>query len=99
MSHILLSGYTAEPLRSLYESLINELVPLDALGKSIFKNAQVRFQNLISQRNDIVHSAWFIGSGNKDTKDWSETSGWKTHKTNRGQLLKLSKGTPKILTN
>jgi len=78
VSQILLSGYTAEPLRSLYESLVNELM-------------LVRFQKLISHRNDIVHSTWFIGAGNKETQDWSETSGMKTHRNKKGAAVKTFK--------
>jgi len=91
VSQILLSGYTAEPLRSLYESLVNELIPLDDSGTDIFKNGLVRFQKLISHRNDIVHSTWLIGAGNKETQDWSETSGMKTHRNKKGAAVKTFK--------
>jgi len=84
ISHILISGLTAEPLRALLESLVNETLQLNLEEENIFKDLLKRFQNLIKERNIAVHSMWFIGWGNDKTEDFSKAVGFKYHKNKKG---------------
>lgn len=88
VSQILLAGITAEPLRTLFESLVCQTQTLNAVERKILKNALSRFQVLTEQRNDIVHSMWFIGFGNECEIDFSEAAGTKLHKNKRGTAVK-----------
>ncbi len=88
VSTIILAGVTAEPLRTLFESLVAELVQLNEAERKIVKDAVNRFQKLTQERNDIVHSTWFVGWGNESTSDFSEASGHKLHKDRSGAAVK-----------
>ena len=88
VSQIILAGMTAEPLRTLFESLVGELVLLNDAERRIVKDSLNRFQALAQARNDIVHSTWFIGWGNESTTDFSEASGHKYHKDKSGAVIK-----------
>ena len=88
VSQILLSGMTAEPLRTLYVSLIAHTHTLTKIERKIIDNAVTRFQKLIEERNDMVHSTWFIGYGNEQTVDFSEARGHKFHKNKNGWAMK-----------
>ncbi|ODS33581.1 MAG: hypothetical protein SCARUB_01315 [Candidatus Scalindua rubra] len=88
ITQILLAGITAEPLRTLFESLVCETQTLNNIERKILKNALNRFQSLTQERNDIVHSIWFIGWGNESSADFSEASGMKFHKNKSGAALK-----------
>jgi hypothetical protein len=92
VTNVLLAGLTAEPLRTLYQSLIGQLVTLNDLERKIVGNIFSRFKSLTEERNDIIHSTWFIGWGDNTTEDFSEASGMKLHKTKDGGSVKnLSK--------
>ncbi|EOB2787408.1 hypothetical protein ACIL20_004237 [Vibrio vulnificus] len=91
VANIILAGYTADPLRTLLESLTNEVTELSSNEKKIVKNIFTRIQKITSVRNDIVHSTWFIGYGNSTTTDFSETSGLKLHKNRNGADFKSFK--------
>jgi len=88
ITQILLAGLTADPLRTLFESLIAETQVLDDIERKIVKVALNRFQKLTEERNDIVHSVWFIGWGNESTTDFSEVTGMKFHKNKGGAVVK-----------
>ncbi len=88
VSQILLAGMTAEPLRTLYASLVAQTQTLTEDDRIISSNAVSRFQKLIEERNDIVHSTWFIGYGNEDTVDFSQAHGLKFHKNKNGLAIK-----------
>jgi hypothetical protein len=88
VTHIVLAGLTAEPLRTLFESLVGELVQIGESERKIIRNAVNRFQTLTQRRNDIIHSTWFIGYGNEGTTDFSEASGVKYHKDKSGAAVK-----------
>ena len=75
VSQIILAGMTAEPLRALFESLVGERVKLNEVERLIIKSCVTRFQKLTEQRNDIIHSTWYIGWGNEETVDFSTASG------------------------
>lgn len=88
ISQIILAGMTADPLRTLFESLVGETQELNDNENKILKNILNRFQELTSQRNDIVHSTWFIGWGNEETVDFTNASGMKYHKNKSGSVTK-----------
>jgi len=91
VAHIVLAGYTADPLRTLLESLIGEVITLNDNEIKIIKNIFARIQKLTAVRNDIVHSTWFIGWGNETTQDFSEAPGYKLHKNKQGIATKSFK--------
>lgn len=88
---ILLAGYTADPLRTLLESLIGELTTTNDKERKIIKNIFSRIQKITEKRNDVAHSTWFIGWGNATTQDFSEASGHKLHKNKQGEARKSFK--------
>jgi len=91
VSNILLAGYTADPLRTLFESLAGELLSLNDEEKKIIKNILSRIQKITEKRNDVVHSTWFIGWGNETTQDFSEAPGYRLHKNKKGAASKSFK--------
>ncbi len=88
VTQILLAGATADPLRTLFESLVSQIQTLNDNERKIMKNALNRFQKLTAKRNDIVHSTWFIDWGNESSTDFSETTGIKYHKNKDGAVVK-----------
>jgi len=84
VTQILLARIGAEELRSSFESLVNELYNLNDIEKKIFKNAIKRFQDLITDRNNVVHSTWFVGYGNENSTDFKTTVGHKPDKNKSG---------------
>ncbi len=88
ISQVLLAGVTADPLRTLFESLVAETQTLNDIELKMVKNALKRFQKLTEERNDIVHSTWFIGWGNENTTDFSNAAGMKYHKNKSGAVVK-----------
>ncbi len=91
VANILLAGYTADPLRTLFESLIGELVNSNDNERKIIKNILSRIQKLTENRNDVVYNTWFIGWGNEQTQDFSEAPGHRLHKNKQGATLKAFK--------
>ena len=89
VTSILLAGYTAESLRTLFESLIGELIKTNDIEKKIIKNIFSRIKELTEKRNDVVHSTWYIGWGNEHTQDFSEAPGHKLHRNKKGVSLKI----------
>lgn len=88
ISQILLAGLTAEPLRMLFDSLVGQTQMLNDKEREIIRNVLNRFQKLIEERNDILHSTWFIGYGNRETTDFSKAHGMKYHKNSKGAVVK-----------
>ena len=88
VAQILLAGLTAEPLRTLFESLVAETQQLNTVEKGILKDVLNRIQRLTQERNDIVHSTWFIGWGNESSADFTDASGMKFHKDKNGAVVK-----------
>jgi hypothetical protein len=43
----------------------------------IFADIADRFDNLIANRNDLLHGLTFVGWGNRETTDWSEFDAFK----------------------
>jgi hypothetical protein len=88
VAHVILAGQTAEPLKSLFSSLVAETQSLDDSDKKIVANAVKRFELLTERRNEIIHSTWFIGWGNSETTDFSTATGFKYHKNKQGGAVK-----------
>ena len=88
VTQILLAGVTAEPLRALFQSLVAQTQTLNDREKKMVENALNRLQRLTFERNDIVHSTWFVGAGNDTTTDFSEAIGMKYHKNKEGAAPK-----------
>ena len=86
---ILLAGYTAEPMRAMFQSLIGHIRPENAAEEAIVKDLLDRHQKLISRRNDVLHGTWFIGYGGEETNDWSVALGWKLGKNKKGAKNKM----------
>lgn len=91
VANVLLAGYTADPLRTLFESLIGEIVNPNDDERKIIKNILSRIQKITEKRNDVVHSTWFIGWGNETTQDFSEAPGYRLHKNKQSAALKAFK--------
>ncbi len=81
---ILLANRTAEPLRTLLQSLIGHMRPPNPDEEKIVKNILDRHKRLIERRNEVLHGTWFIGYGNEDTTDWSTAHGVKVGKNKGG---------------
>lgn len=82
LSQVLLADLTAYPLKSILQSLIAEIATLPPPDKAICDKIFARVQNLIEQRNDIVHRTWFVGWASSEDTDFSIVSG---HKWSRGK--------------
>lgn len=91
---VILAGMTADPLASLYAAIVAETQDLVPDDQKIVDNALKRFQKLTSIRNDIVHGMWFIGNGNDQTTDWSNTTTRKLHKNKKGVVYKSNEWNP-----
>ena len=87
-AHILLSGQTAEPLKTWLFSLIGELKKPDEKEANLLKKVGERIQKLTEIRNDVVHSTWFIGWASTEQTDFSEAPGFKLHKSKKGAEYK-----------
>ena len=89
---ILLADYTAEPLRKLLQSLVGEVLAKDSQDVKICSKVFGKLQELTSERNDIVHSKWFILDVTNDvgTKNFL-VLGEKLHANREGAATKRLK--------
>jgi hypothetical protein len=87
-SEILTSDLTAYPLKGILESLIPEIVELNDADRRIVKLIMNRLQKLIEDRNNIIHSTWFVGWSSPEDTDFSEVFGLKTTKGKSGRIAK-----------
>lgn len=60
IQEIILSGYTADPLRALLQSLVGETIVKNKKDLEICSKIFNAIQNLISERNDVLHGKWFL---------------------------------------
>lgn len=99
VSDILLAGITAEPLRTLLESLASETGWLRSEDKATLRDVLSRFQKLTAERNDIVHGAWLIELSNYSSHqtDFSKAMGIKFHKNKEGAANKTLERTVESL--
>lgn len=85
---IILAGLTAEPIRSLAQSLVGEYLKPSKEDEKIISSIFTQFQELTSKRNVILHSrlsTWSITNGEKHT---AYATGYKLHKTKKGETNK-----------
>jgi len=65
----LLSHYTAEPLRSLLQSLIGQTIVKDKKEQIICSKIFTQVQKLITNRNDLIHSKWYFYGLQKEEEE------------------------------
>ncbi len=82
LSNIMLAELTAYPTKSIFESMLAEIIKLSNKDRQIVKGILKRVQSLIDTRNDIIHSTWFVGWANPEATSFDEVSG---HKLTRGK--------------
>jgi len=88
IQEILLSGLTAEPLSALFRSLCSEHLKPNATEAKIIKQVFSTLQHLISARNDLLHSKWFLALREDDDGCQAVAFGSKLHKNSRGAATK-----------
>lgn len=95
LAHILTSELTAEPLRTLLQSLLSEIEEFDDSDRKIFKAIFKKAQDLIKSRNDIIHGTWFIGWASEDQTDFRIANGHKLQRKASGLAVKELNYSPK----
>ncbi|MGY2211745.1 hypothetical protein [Pseudomonas pergaminensis] len=88
VANVLLSGLTADPLRTIFAALVAETQELNPEDKNIISRVLKRFQKLTESRNDIIHGTWFVGYATVDATDFSRVSGLKHHRSKDGASAK-----------
>jgi hypothetical protein len=90
ISNVFLAGLTAEPIRTLFESLAAQTDWLKTEERGRLKTLLLRFQKLTSERNDVVHGTWLIDFYNyaSHAQDFSTAFGMKLHKNKNGVATK-----------
>lgn len=88
IQEILLSGLTAEPLSALFRSLCSEHLKPNETEAKIIKQVFSTLQQLISARNDLLHSKWFLALKEKNEGCQAVAFGSKLHKNSRGAATK-----------
>ena len=84
--NILLAEHTAEPLRSLMAALIAETSQLSKQDRRIVSYVLSGVQELTKDRNDVLHSTWFIGWYTTDSGDFGDAPGVKPKRSGRGDV-------------
>lgn len=90
VSRVILAGMTAEPLRSLYQALIAEIHHPKGVEKIVVDSILRRTQIMISKRNDVIHSIWYIGYGSSPDDDALLASGYKGKRDGKGTHVKIT---------
>ncbi len=85
--HVILAALTAEPLRTLVQSLIHETLTLSDTDKKIVRKLLNRMQELTKTRNEVLHGTWFIGWAGVDD-DFSNAPGIKIKSNKEGAVVK-----------
>jgi hypothetical protein len=89
---ILLSGYTAEPLRKLLQNLVGEVLVKNSHDAKVCSKIFNIVQELTSERNNIIHSKWFIlGFAKDDGVKEMLALGEKLHANMKGAATKKPK--------
>lgn len=91
IQEILLSGYTAEPLRALLQNLVGQTLVKTDDERQVCKKVFGQLQELVSKRNDLIHSQWHIvGLRNEDEQQEILALGRKLHANKQGVATKES---------
>ena len=88
VGEILLAELTAHPLKSMLQALLAELLVLSTDDRKICDNLFARTQKLIEQRNNIIHSTWFVGWAHADDTEFSDALGQKLSRGKTGAKAK-----------
>jgi hypothetical protein len=56
---VILSGYTADPLRALLQNLVGQVMAINKSEKVICSKVFSMIQTIIKERNAILHGRWF----------------------------------------
>ncbi|HQU16819.1 MAG: hypothetical protein B7Z66_14235 [Chromatiales bacterium 21-64-14] len=82
--NIIFAELTAEPLRSLTAALIAETCQLSSQDEKIVSKVLADVQTLTRDRNDVLHSTWFIGWYGTETGDFGQAPGIKPKRSKKG---------------
>jgi len=93
LANVLLADLTAYPLKSIFQAMVPESSQLSREEQVICDKIFTRTQKLIEQRNDIIHSTWFVGWASSSDTDFSEVTGMKQARGKRGADFKAFKHT------
>lgn len=85
---ILLTGLTAEPLRTLLQRLTGETI-LTEENKALLSKAFNELQKLIGERNNLIHCKWYIyGYETQEEINKILVDGEKLHANKEGESIK-----------
>jgi hypothetical protein len=87
IQEVLLAGFTAEPLRSLFHSLCYEHLKPNEEEKKIIDTVFNKVQSLIGLRNDLLHTTWALGLDMSEEEAKPIGIGVKLHKKKLVQQL------------
>lgn len=95
LTRSLLVGYTARPLLESFKTVVTEMRKNDGDDMRILANVSKRMQNLIEERNDLMHGTWFIGwsLALTDEEDFSKAIGQRYKRTKDGLKMVAKVGT------
>ncbi len=86
----LIAPMSAEQLRQAWESVIYEATEsLTDDERKLVHSVSIRIQQLITDRNNILHRTWFVGWASSADEDFSSTSGYKVKNTGKGVEFKV----------
>lgn len=77
------SKMQVKDLRTKLAESVAAKVSLDLVEQSIVDNALSRLTTLAVNRNDIIHSTWFIGWGHVGATDFTQAAGYKHGRGNQ----------------
>jgi hypothetical protein len=84
--NILLAEQTAEPLRSLTASLFAETQQFSENDEKIIGSVLSKVQVLTQERNDVLHSTWFIGWYGTANGDFGNAPSIKPKRSKKGDI-------------
>jgi len=84
--NILLAEQTAEPLRSLTSSLLAETQQFSEKDEKIMGSLLSKVQVLTQERNDVLHSTWFIGWYGTENGDFCHAPSIKPKRSKKGDV-------------
>ncbi len=84
----MLAELTVQPLKSMFQAMIPELVELDNQDRQIVNAILKRTQNIIEKKNDVIHCTWFVGWASQEQTDFSDVHGYKHSRGKAGASVK-----------
>lgn len=84
--NILLADQTAEPLRGLTLSLLVETQQFSIMDEKIISSLFSKVQALTRERNDVLHSTWFIGWYGTEDGDYGHAPSVKPKRSKKGDV-------------